>query len=100
MLGQEGAAGAPAKEKTDHLRNLAVWLPLVPVVLLILSCSGQVSVSAIRSRSSQGIQYGLNELYNGTGIRSFVGCTYRYVLIVAPPGCGDQVQVDGIEVLP
>jgi hypothetical protein len=66
MLRQDGAAGAPAKEKTDHLRNLAAWLPLVPVILLILFCSGQVSVSGIRSRSAQGIQFGLTELYNGT----------------------------------
>ncbi len=45
---------------------------------------------------------GLDELYNGysTGIQMDVGGTYRYVLIEAPPGCGDPAQVDSIEVLP
>jgi hypothetical protein len=43
---------------------------------------------------------GMNELYNGTGIRIFVAGTYRYVWIASPPGCGDPAQVDGIEVLP
>ena len=45
-------------------------------------------------------QIGMVELYNGTGIISPVGGTYRYVLIEAPPGCGDPAQVDAIEVLP
>jgi hypothetical protein len=40
------------------------------------------------------------ELYNNTGVRMDVGGTYRYVLIEAPPGCGDPAQVDAIEVLP
>ena len=45
-------------------------------------------------------QIGFGELYNNTGIRIDVGSTYRYVLIEAPPGCGDPAQVDAIEVLP
>ena len=43
---------------------------------------------------------GLGELYNNTGILIGVGNLYRYVLIEAPPGCGDPAQVDAIEVLP
>jgi len=41
-----------------------------------------------------------SELYNQTGIRISVTGIYRYVLIEAPPGCGDPAQVDAIEVLP
>jgi hypothetical protein len=41
-----------------------------------------------------------NELINNTGVGMNVGGTYRYVLIEAPPGCGDAAQVDAIEVLP
>jgi hypothetical protein len=40
------------------------------------------------------------DLYYDTGIRIGVGGTYRYVLIEAPPDCGDPAQVDAIEVLP
>lgn len=43
---------------------------------------------------------GFGEIYNNTGIIMGVGGTYRYVLIAAPPGCGDEAQVDAIEVLP
>jgi len=45
-------------------------------------------------------QIGMSELYNQTGIRNNVGGTYRYVLIEAPPSCGDPAQVDAVEVLP
>jgi hypothetical protein len=40
------------------------------------------------------------ELYLNFGILNGVGGTYRYVLISAPPGCGDASEVDAIEVLP
>jgi len=43
---------------------------------------------------------GIGELYNNTGILIGVGGTYRYVMISAPPACGDPAQVDSIEVLP
>lgn len=41
------------------------------------------------------------ELYPpGTGIGIGVGATYRYILITAPPGCGDGAQIDSFEILP
>ncbi len=42
----------------------------------------------------------LAELYNTEGILIPVGSTYRYVRISAPPGCGDETQIDAIDVLP
>ena len=42
------------------------------------------------------------ELYLGstTGVQIPVYGTYRYILIGAPPGCGDDAQIDSIQFVP
>jgi len=64
MFAQEDVARTPAKEKMVHLRNLVIWLPLVPIVLSILFCSGQVSVLGMQSHSAEGVQSKLEADYS------------------------------------
>jgi hypothetical protein len=63
MIGQDGAKGAPAHVNRIHLRNLAGWLILVPAVLLILFCSGQISVWAMKPSSAKDVQSQLTANY-------------------------------------
>jgi hypothetical protein len=63
MVGQDGAEGAPVYGKRDHLRNLVGWLTLVPLVLLILFCSGQISVWGLRPSAAQDVHSQLTANY-------------------------------------
>jgi hypothetical protein len=63
MVGQDGAEAAPVQGKRDHLRNLVGWLTLVPLVLLILFCSGQISVWGLRTRAAQDVHSQLTANY-------------------------------------
>src|SRR3972149_347882 len=63
MVGQDGAGGAPTNGRRDHLRNLAGWLTLIPLVLLTLFCSGQVSGWGLRAKAAQDVQSQLTANY-------------------------------------
>jgi hypothetical protein len=63
MVGLDGAESVPVQGKRDHLRNLVGWLTLVPLVLMILFCSGQISVWGLRTRAAQDVHSQLTANY-------------------------------------